>query len=392
MWAERRFNRVPLFQAMTVAALLVSGMGVATLGSVKVSLAGRLAIDEARVGGLVSVFGFVMVPVVFAAGFLTDTFGKQGVLIGGSLLMAVSLALIARARRYSAALIGVVLSSAGWAAMVNVGNTLSPIAFPGGMAYANNLANVFFGAGAFLTPLGVAALLRRVSFTTSLSILAGLVAVPAVLATAVDFSAVAAGESASGADEPALAGFLSLLGDRVMWLCGFTLFFYAPLEACTSAWATTYLGEKGIGEGAASKFLSAFWLSFMAARLITAFTLLTGYEATLIWAMAALSIAVLAGVVASRTGSAAATMIVAAGLVYGPIFPTLVAVLFNHFEPSLRGRAIGLLFGIGGVGWTVVPMLIGAYAQRTSVQRGFSVAVGSAIGLTVVALLLAHLQ
>lgn len=382
-----------LFTVTAVAALLVSGMGVAILGSVKMPLARRLEIDEARVGGLVSVFGFVMSPVIFAAGFLTDTFGKQGVLIGGSLLMAASLVLLARARTYVAALIGVVLSSAGWAAMVNVGNTLNPLAFPGSMAYSNNLANVFFGAGAFLTPLGVAALLRRASFTTALSVLAALVAVPAVLAFGVDFSTLAApGAPATLAADSAPAGFGTLLRDPVMWLCGFTLFFYAPLEACTGAWATTYLGEKGIAEAKASNLLSAFWLTFMAARLITAFTLPPGGETTLICVMAVLSIAVLIGFVVSRTARAAAAMIVAAGLIFGPIFPTLIAVLFNHFEPSVRGRAIGLLFGIGGVGWTVVPMLIGAYARHTSVQRGFSIAVGSAIGLTVVALVLARLQ
>ena len=79
-----------LLLPMTVASLLVSGMGVAILGSIKVPLARRLDIDEARVGGMVSVFGFVMIPVVFTAGFLTDLLGKQGVLMGGSLLMAAS--------------------------------------------------------------------------------------------------------------------------------------------------------------------------------------------------------------------------------------------------------------------------------------------------------------
>jgi fucose permease len=104
--------------------------------------------------------------------------------------------------------------------------------------------------------------------------------------------------------------------------------------------------------------------------------------------MALLSIAVLAGIVVSRRPGSAAAMIIAAGFVFGPIFPTLMAVLLNHFDASLHGRAVGMLFAIGGLGWTVVPMLIGAYARRTSVQRGFSIAVGSAVGLTLIALAL----
>ena len=43
--------------------VMLSGMGVALLGSIKFHLAGRLAIDEARVGGLVSLFGFTLIPV-----------------------------------------------------------------------------------------------------------------------------------------------------------------------------------------------------------------------------------------------------------------------------------------------------------------------------------------
>ena len=134
-----------LLQPTMVAALLVSGMGVALLGSVKVPLARRLQIDEARVGGLVSLFGFAMIPVILAAGFLTDLLGRQLVFLSGCALLAVSLMALARARTYPLALAAVILLSAGWSLLINVGNVLTPLAFPGGMAYATNLANVFFG-------------------------------------------------------------------------------------------------------------------------------------------------------------------------------------------------------------------------------------------------------
>src|SRR5262249_34581189 len=163
-----------LLQPMMVAALLVSGMGVALLGSVKVPLARRLAIDEARVGGLVSLFGFAMIPVILAAGYLTDLLGRQLVFQGGCALLAASLLVLAQARAYPQALAAVMLLSGGWSLLVNVGNVLTPLAFPGGMAYSTNLANVFFGLGAFLTPLAVAFLVRRASLPWILTLLAGL--------------------------------------------------------------------------------------------------------------------------------------------------------------------------------------------------------------------------
>jgi fucose permease len=378
-----------MLQPMTIASLLVTGMGVAILGSVKVRLAQRLEIDEARVGGMVSVFGFIMSPVIFAAGFLTDLVGKQAVLLGGSIAMTLSLALLAQSRRYWIGFVAVIFSSAGWSAMVNVNNALIPLAFTGSMAYANNLANVFFGMGAFLTPMGVAFLLRRASFSTAMHTLAGLAAVPAALALGVDFSSLISAVDPGPADVAASSAFGTLLGDPVMWLCGFTLFFYAPLEACTGAWTTTYLADKKIAEGTASNLLSAFWLSFMLARLLTAFTLPSGKETLLICVMSVLCVGVLSGIVLSRSGTPACVLVVAAGFIYGPIFPTLMAVLLQHFPANFHGRAVGLLFGIGGIGWTVTPMLIGAYAGRTSIQRGFSIAVASAVGLSVVALILA---
>jgi uncharacterized protein YqgC (DUF456 family) len=66
-----------------------------------------------------------------------------------------------------------------------------------------------------------------------------------------------------------------------------------------------------------------------------------------------------------------------------------MAVLLGHFDKSLHGRAVGLFFAIGGLGWTVIPMLIGAYAQRKSVQQGFALAAASAVGLCVISLILA---
>jgi fucose permease len=270
-----------------------------------------------------------------------------------------------------------------------VGNVLTPLAFPGGTAYATNLANVFFGLGAFLTPLLVSFLLGRTSLAGALLLVGALALVPAGLAVGVDFAALVPPTPAEVAPAaPADPSFGSVLADPVLWLCGLALFCYGPLEASMGAWATTFLGERGVPTAWAAGLLSGFWLAFMVARLVTAFSLPAGREALLILVLALLCIGVLAGVVLCTSTRAAMALVIAAGLVFGPVFPTLMAVLLGHFAPAVHGRAVGLLFAIGGLGWTVIPLLLGAYAQRTSVQRGFSVAVGSAMALSVVALIL----
>jgi len=165
------------------------------------------------------------------------------------------------------------------------------------------------------------------------------------------------------------------------------------MEATMAAWATTYLNDKGISEGASTGLLSGFWLAFMLSRLATALSVwacswLAGATTLLIIAFSVLCLFVWIGAVVSRGRALAIAVVIGAGLVFGPTFPTIVGLLTGHVDPALSGRAIGLFFAVGGIGWSVVPMLIGAYARKTSVQRGFLIAVAAGVGLTAVALAL----
>jgi fucose permease len=375
-----------------ITGLLTCGMGVALLGSVKVALSRRLGMDEARVGGLVSMFGFAMIPVMLVMGFLTDLLDKQAVVLVGALLIVASLVLLASARRYSVALVAVLLLSAGWSALVNVLNVLMQPAFGGTQTFAMNLGNFFFGLGAFLTPLIIAYLLYRAGYSRALLALGGLALATGLLAMGVDFEALTP-RGVEGANP----GVGALLRDPIMWLTALALLFYAPMEATMAAWATTYLGEKGMSEGRAATVLSGFWLAFMCSRLATAigvatFPLPSGGDTTLIIALSILCVLVWTGAVLSPGRGMAAVMVILAGLVFGPTFPTIIGVLMGHvnesISPVLGGRAVGLFFAIGGIGWSVIPILIGAYARKTSVQRSFLIAVVAAVGLTVAALAL----
>jgi fucose permease len=371
----------------TIVGLLVTGMGLALLGSVKMPLARKLQIDEIRVGGLISLFGFTMIPVILAAGFLADTIGRQAVLISGGVLMAVSLVVLARSRTYPAALFAVLMLSAGWSAQTNVTNVLIPAAFGNTKMYALNMGNFFFGLGAFLTPLAITVLLRKAGFTWALYALAVLVLMSALLPVSVDFSELS--------QEQTETGFRMLLGDPIMWLCALALFFYGPMEAAMAAWTTTYLSEMGTSETTASGLLSGFWLAFMSSRLITAMIITWDLldlpeeiEPQMILGLGLLSLGVLLCVVFSKTKTMAIAMVIAAGFVFGPVFPSIMSVLLGHFDKAVHGRAVGLLFAIGGIGWTTIPMLIGAYAKRTSVQQSFLVAAAAALGLCTVAITL----
>src|SRR5207244_195846 len=145
-------------------------------------------------------------------------------------------------------------------------------------------------------------------------------------------------------------------------LCALAMFCYGPLEASMAAWTTTYLGDQGVPETTAANLLSSFWLAFMASRLATALLLPlllpAGWERPVVLFLALLCIGVLALVVMTRSRPLAMALVPATGLVFGPIFPTLMAILLGHFHPSVQGRAVGVFFAVGGVGWTLIPILI----------------------------------
>jgi len=368
---------------MQIAALLVAGMCHALLGSVKVPLARKLKIDEARVGGLVSVFGFTLIPMVLAAGFLVDWLGKQAVLSGGFVLLIVSLAILARLETYRMALLAILVLGTGWSALVNVLNVTSPPAFlpfediPRRMAYAMNMGDFIFGMGAFLTPILVAILIRKLQLVRTFLVLSSLAIVPLLLGLGVHWEHLV-----SQSTETVSGGLSILLSDPVVWLCCLAFFCHVPIEASVATWATTLMTDKGVSEAGASTLLSVFWLTFMGSRLMTALTLPEGADTLLVLTMAALCIAFTVGIAFSRTAWLTCAMVVVAGLVLGPIFPTLIAILLSHVEPSLHGRTVGLFFCIGGIGWTAIPLLIGSCARRTSVQRAFLIATACATILT----------
>ncbi|MDD4872024.1 MAG: MFS transporter [Kiritimatiellae bacterium] len=382
-----------LLLLLVISVLISTGVGIALLGSIKVPMARKLQIDEARIGGLLATFGFTLIPVILTAGFFSDLVGRQSVTIVGSVLLTTSLILLAQATAYWMLVTGVLLLSAAWGTLINVVNPLSLIAFGGTQAYALNLGCFIFGIGSFVTPMGATFLINKLGLQKTLLLLAALVSVNIILGCGATFPSASPVQPQQVGVPEASQGLGTLLGDAVMWLCALALFFYMPAENTMAGWATTYLTDKGIKDNLASALLSGFWLSYTATRLVAAFAVPKGCETMVILVLSFASFLAWVAVVLCRGRSLAAVLVVIIGMIFGPIYPTLLAVLLGHFDPSLHGRAIGLFFTLGGLGCTVLPMMIGAYAKRTNVQRGFILAAASNAGLVLIALLLmCHLR
>lgn len=377
---------------LQVLALIIAGMAYALLGSIKVPLARKLNIDEAKIGGLISIFGFTLIPMALVAGMLCDFIGRQFVFSSGFGLILAGLVILANAKKYSTAMLSVFVFGTGWATAVNALNGLQAPAFlkpediPEKIHFAMNLGDFIFGMGTFIAPVLFAIMIKKFGLKVTLIAVGIIAGLPLIIQTQVDWAPLAIPQTAGFLDSMA-----ALVNNPIVWLCSLGMFFLLPIEFSVASWSTTLMMDKNISENRAATILSTFWLSFLISRLVIAFYLPENYASTLLIALGILCTLATAGIVISRSATMTSLLVIVLGTVLGPLFPTLIALLVGHVEPALQGRAIGLFFCLGGIGCTLVPLLVGATAKKKTLQSGFIFITGSAAILTALCITL-HLS
>ena len=371
-------------QIFLVVALPLMGLVYALLGGIKLALTERLGLDEGKVGRLVSGFGMMVGPTILGCGFLTDSIGRKNVYLAGAAMVAAAIFLLATTRSFGGAQIAVLLLGAGWSATINVANVLMrvSVADKDHLVGAINFYDCIFGLGAFLTPMALAVLLRKFRYSGGLLLIAGLSLVPMLLGIFAEMNPDRVATPAAGA-APVGSGLSALLGSAAFWIPALAFLFYAPLETSIAGWATTIVTGDDTGDRVrkiASSSLSGFWLGFTGSRLLVSIlsTKIRIGEQGLLLALSLCCLALMLTVVLSRSRAVSAAAVVLCGLAFGPVFPTLMTALLKGLPPSTMGRAVGFFFAFASVGWTVIPMLIGAVTRRSGIRRGFLVAAASA--------------
>jgi fucose permease len=168
-------------------------------------------------------------------------------------------------------------------------------------------------------------------------------------------------------------------------LAGLVFFYYAPLEAAISVWATTYLTELGYGERGASWLLAGFWAALLGSRLLVA--VIPFHPAWYPWLIivpSLLTVVALGNLAGSAETSAPRIGLLLLGFLLGPIFPTLLGVVNNCFPKEL-GSAYGVIFAAGSLGGLVLAPFVAPRATPTGMAT-FRAPIVLALILTVAAL------
>jgi fucose permease len=373
--------------AVTVCGAFVFGMLLVLLAGLRPVLAERLGVDERRIDGLLSIFSLALIPTMILSGVLTDRLGARSVILVGSVVTSVAILCLARSQTYLNA-IGSVLAVGAGGACVSTGSSvlMARAFFPHHEAASQNLGNVFFGLGALVTPGLAELLIGRLGFRRALTILGLVCLLPALAAVVTSHAAFDLGVQAA---DPAL-----VLNHPVFWEAALVFLLYGPLEGSLGTWAIRYLTSLGFRVRPAEWLLAGFWFTFLAARLVTAVVQQqqerpnAALEGWLLVGLALAAAVFLGNMAGAHARWSAALGLLLVGACLGPIFPTLVGILFEHF-PNARGTAYGGMFSVGAAGGLILPTLLGSYARRTSVREAMRIPLVTALLLAVAAMLLA---
>ncbi len=377
------------YQAVTVVTIsgaFVVGMVLALLGSVKLALAKQLNVGEGRIGALLSALSLALIPMMLLTGVLQDRLGVRLVLLLGSVVTSVALICMSLSPTYERAFLAILLAGLGLAGLNTSVVVLMPVSFFRGQDTSGglNLGFVFIALGALLTPLLADILLRTLHYRRTVLILGLLCLVPAFLCLLPAFGGKV-DELLRETQQEAASLWDGTMTSHVL-LAGLVFLFYAPLEGALGIWSTTFLTQTGYSERRAAGLLSAFWGAFLLSRLLVAFWQPKPYWDPWLITVPALLAAVVLGNLAGTGGKTQAhNGLILLGFLLGPIFPTLVAVLFREFTQD-RGTVYGAMFAIGSLGSLLVSPLIGLRVRNSNAQRALQLSMLIALFLAAAAM------
>jgi len=376
-----------MIQLVAILSVFALGIVFALIGAVKLKLAEKLGIDDAKVGGLISTLMFTSIFVVLFIGPLVDAWGHKPFAVLGFFMVGLAIFLFSSFRSYKGVVFACVLLGIGGMCVNTVGNTLMPIVLFGGKnpPAALNLGNTFFGLGAFLTPLMVGLLLYRLGFSKTVNIIALITFVPII------FALIATTYPELPAAGFELGNAVALLANSVVLIAALALFCYVGLEASMGGWITTYLTNVGLSASRASAGLSGFWIAMMASRLFTGITkdIVTPENgATVIIILAIVATITIFTMSQTRSNALATVAVVVTGLAFGPIFPTIVGVTFSKIAQELHGSVFAIIFAIGLLGATTLPAAMGIISKGKSIQKSMLLAALAALILVIISVIM----
>lgn len=221
----------------------------------------------------------------------------------------------------------------------------------------------FYGVGATLGPLTASVALVaerswRAAYAT-LAALEGAVAIALLLT-------IRRWPAAVRVDKAAERGRTALTGPMRAGVAFF--FLYGALEASAGLWGASYLiAAKGVAVPVAGAAVSAYWGALTAGRFVTGALASSLGEARLVRIALGTAVVALLGLLVPGTPPALAIAALALlGFALAPVYPMLMHLTPRRHGEEASMHLVGYQVAACSAGIALLPMLVGALAQRTS--------------------------
>lgn len=344
-------------------ALFTAGLSMGTLGIITAgigpslpNLAANNSSSLANIGALFSAMYIGSIGAQLFGGFFNDRYGQRAVMLFGLVIMALGSAGMVSSSMLWLTLACAAFSGIGRGALSITSHLLVARVFAERSAPAFNMLNVFYGVGAIVSPFIASYTLSQ--WDTALPVIWLGVAmlflqIPVMLRLDGKLPGVIRqGEAQTVRFNP--------LSDPLLWICGIIALVYVGAEVGYGGWITTYLERSlPINTAVAAQMTSALWVAMTVGRIIAA-TIGTRISASQLLLGCSLGIAITMQIFLSAAGNVTLTMgsIIVLGLLFGPMYPTLIAITNQSFKKS-PSTATSIASAMGSIGATILPWLQG---------------------------------
>jgi fucose permease len=162
------------------------------------------------------------------------------------------------------------------------------------------------------------------------------------------------------------ASLLSSLRRPIIWLSVLLFFTYAGVEATPSVWVfDLYTQERGLAEEAARVLTSVFWGSFTIGRIV--FSLIVArFKETEMLIRLCMGAVIVGSLLLWLTPAPLVGYVGLAllGFAQAPLFAIIMTRIPGYVGAAHAQNAIGFQIAGAGFGFSILPSLMGAIAQR----------------------------
>lgn len=346
-------------------AFLVNGMLAVMTGTIITYLVRDYGISQAAAGRMVAAQSVGNLIMVLLSGFIIQLIGRKKSLLLFPILFAVGFGGVAFVNNEFALYILMVLTGLGWGLCNNILNIIM-------MESGGGISTLYtcYAAGSFLGPFFVVAVTGF-----GLSWKAAVISV-AVLSLALlpGFAGVKTSSAARTGEKLSRKDFAFLKNPRY-YICNILYFGYIGVEVAVNSWIITYLTQSGLlSEKMAQTMFSVFWLIIIFIRLFVGACMKRFDRANLlICQWIGLAVALTALILCGRSIASVVILVIMA------VFMAAISpVNAENADEFIKGKGIsgGIMFAVGCVGSTILPMIVGSLADSAGITAGMWVIAG----------------